>query len=69
MRTNIEIDDELMAQAMALTGLRTKREVVEDSLRTRIRLARQAKMRELRGSVEWEGNLAEMRASRFPDWQ
>ena len=33
MRTNIEIDDELMARALGLTGLRTKRAVVEAGLR------------------------------------
>ncbi len=69
MRTNIEIDDALMADAMAATGLKTKREVVEECLKFKIRLARQAEIRNLRGKIEWDGDLDEMRASRFQDWQ
>ena len=43
MRTNIEIDDELMAQALKLTGLPTKRAVVEEGLRLMVRLRKQAR--------------------------
>jgi len=62
MRTNIEIDDDLMAQALAVSHARTKREVVENGLRTLIRLARQAELRNLRGKLAWEGDLDAMRA-------
>jgi Arc/MetJ family transcription regulator len=61
MRTNIEIDDTLMAEALAATGARTKREVVEEGLRILIRLAKQAQIRELRGALHWEGDLDAMR--------
>ena len=61
MRTNIEIDDTLMAEALAATGARTKREVVEEGLRILIRLAKQAQIRELRGALQWEGDLDAMR--------
>lgn len=61
MRTNIEIDDTLMSEALAATNARTKREVVEEGLRTLVRLARQARIRELRGALAWEGDLDAMR--------
>lgn len=61
MRTNIEIDDTLMSEALAATKARTKREVVEEGLRTLVRLARQARIRELRGTLAWEGDLDAMR--------
>lgn len=61
MRTNIVIDDALMASAMKASGLGTKREAVELGLRTLVRLARQAEFRSLRGTVAWEGDLDAMR--------
>ncbi|RYD65480.1 MAG: type II toxin-antitoxin system VapB family antitoxin [Verrucomicrobiaceae bacterium] len=49
MRTNIDIDDDLMADAMRELGAKTKREAVESALRTALRIRRQAGMRALRG--------------------
>lgn len=66
MRTNVVIDDELMAKAIKYTGLKTKRAVIEEALRTLIALKSQEKVRELRGKLDWEGDLNEMRAGRFP---
>ena len=64
MRTNIEIDNELMAQAMRLTGLPTKRAVVEEGLRLIVRVRKQAQaLRSLKG-LGWEGDLDEMRQDR-----
>lgn len=60
MRTNIEIDDKLMAEALAASGARTKREVVEDGLRTLVRLRAQARILDLWG-IGWEGDLDAMR--------
>ena len=57
MRTNIEIDDRLMAEAMAASGLRTKRETVEAALRLLARRKRQAGARDLFGRVQWDGDL------------
>jgi Arc/MetJ family transcription regulator len=66
MRTNIDIDDDLLEQAMAATGLSTKRATVEEGLRLLVRLRKQAKaLAELKG-LGWEGNLSEMREGRFP---
>lgn len=61
MRTNIVIDDRLMQQALLVTGLKTKREAVEQGLLTLIRLAEQAEIRELHGKVAWQGDLEAMR--------
>lgn len=57
MRTNIEIDDALLAEAMAATGLKTKRKVVEAGLRLLARNKRQLDARQLFGRVQWEGDL------------
>lgn len=57
MRTNIVIDDELMAEALKASGAKTKREVVEMGLRALLQLSRQADVRRLRGKVKWEGDL------------
>ncbi len=64
MRTNVVIDDELMAEAMRCTGLKTKRAVIEEALRTLIRLKSQEQVRALRGKLRWEGDLAAMREGR-----
>ena len=65
MRTNIEIDDELMQRARELTSLPTKRAIVEEALRLLIKQYEQAQVRQLRGKLRWEGNLDEMREGRF----
>ena len=61
MRTNIEIDDQLMADALRLSGQPTKKAVVEEALRLLVRLKNQGRIRELRGKVQWEGDLDAMR--------
>jgi len=65
MRTNIVIDDELMAEARQLTGLKTKREVVEEALRVLIRTTQQKNVLALRGKIQWEGDLDAMRQGRY----
>jgi Arc/MetJ family transcription regulator len=64
MRTNIVIDDKLMRDALRATGLKTKREAVEEGLRTLLRLRRQAGLRRLRGKLDWQGDLNAMRSDR-----
>lgn len=61
MRTNIEIDDKLMADALVATGLKTKREAVELGLKTVLKLKQQEEFRQFRGKLNWQGNLDEMR--------
>jgi Arc/MetJ family transcription regulator len=67
MRTNVVIDDELMAAALESTGLQTKRAVIEEALRTLVRLKAQERVRSLRGKLQWEGDLGTMREGRFVD--
>lgn len=61
MRTNIEIDDKLMKDALKATGAKTKKEAVELGLKTLVQLLAQEKARELRGKIAWEGDLDAMR--------
>ena len=65
MRTNIDLDDRLISQAQKLTGLKTKKAVVAEALRTLVRLYRQRRIRNLRGKLEWQGDLREMREGRL----
>jgi Arc/MetJ family transcription regulator len=64
MRTNIVIDDRLMAAALRLTGLRTKKEAVELGLRTLVRLGKQEQIRRFRGKLNWQGDLDAMRTDK-----
>ena len=68
MRTNIDIDDELMRRALSATGLRTKKAVVEEALKLLVRLKGQERLKELGGAIAWEGDIDAMRQNRFPDW-
>lgn len=62
MRTNIVIDDRLMADALKATGLETKREVVELGLKTLIKLKQQEKIKEYKGKLTWSGSLESIRS-------
>jgi Arc/MetJ family transcription regulator len=64
MRTNIVIDDKLMSTAIKSSGLKTKKEVVEEGLRLLVKVKNQAKLKKLKGKLKWEGNLDEMRENR-----
>jgi len=66
MRTNIVIDDKLMRDTLRATGLKTKREAVEEGLRSLLRLRRQAEIRKLRGKLTWQGDLDAMRRDSDP---
>ena len=65
-RTNIEIDDELIARVMHRYGFRTKREAVDYALRILIRRLSREEVLALQGSG-WEGDLDAMRESRIAD--
>jgi len=67
MRTNIEIDDKLMKQAQRLSGLKTKRAVIDAALEMFVRVQRQKDILKLAGKIHWDGNLDEMRESRSFD--
>lgn len=64
MRTNIDIDDRLMRQALRSSGARTKRAAVEEGLRLLIQTRGQASLRRLRGKLSWEGDLQTSRVGR-----
>ena len=61
MRTNIEIDDQLMKEALQTSRIKTKKEAVEQGLRLLIQRKKQERIKELKGKVRWTGDLDEMR--------
>jgi Arc/MetJ family transcription regulator len=61
MRTNIDIDDSLMAQAMALSGASTKKEAVEKALRLMVGNDRRANALKELQDIGWEGDLEKLR--------
>jgi Arc/MetJ family transcription regulator len=64
MRTNIEIDDALMAEAQKVSGHGTKKQTVEEALRLMVRLRRQHEVGAAFGKYRWRGNLAQSRKGR-----
>ena len=61
MRTNVVIDDRLMAHALKAGGHRTKKATIEEGLRLLVQMSSQKKLRQLRGKIKWQGSLDEMR--------
>jgi Arc/MetJ family transcription regulator len=64
VRTNIDIDDRLMSEAMRRSGARTKKAAVEAALRLLATTHAQSSLRRLKGKVHWEGDLNELRRAR-----
>ncbi len=67
MRTRIEIDPQLLADAMAATGHTTKRAMVEAAVRTVVRLKRQKQAGMILAGIGWDGDLDAMREGRIPE--
>jgi len=65
LRTNIDIDDRLMNEAMRRSGTATKKATVEAALRLLVQTHAQGAIRRLRGKVHWEANLEQSRLSRI----
>jgi len=63
MRTNIEINDKLMKDALKITGIKTKKEAVELGLKTLIQLNKQGNIKNFRGELKWSGDLDDMRSA------
>ena len=61
MRTTLNIDDQALQAAMKLSGGRTKTEVINEALRRFVRAKKRRRLLELRGEVEWEGDLDDLR--------
>ncbi|MBI3600187.1 MAG: type II toxin-antitoxin system VapB family antitoxin [Nitrospinae bacterium] len=64
-RTNIELNDRLVEEAIKLTHIRTKKEIVNYAIEELVKKFRKKKILELEGKVKWEGNLDEMRKTRI----
>ncbi len=64
MRTNVVINDRLMTNALELSGLKTKKKVIEEALKLYVQMLHQKALLELRGKLKWEGNLDEMRTDK-----
>ena len=65
MRTNIDIDDALMAEAMEVLGVKTKREAVVKALQNAVRSRRQLEAWDGLRGLGWEGDLDDMRTSKY----
>ena len=63
-RTNIVLDMKLVTAGLKATGLKTRRELVDFALRELLRHGEQRKILSLKGAVDWEGNLEDMRRGR-----
>ncbi len=66
-RTNIELDEKLVKEGMRLFKKKTKKELVNFALREVVRREKAKGILALEGKVKWQGNLREMRKSRFAD--
>lgn len=61
MRTNIELDESLITQALNISGLKTKKDIVNEALRQYIAALKRRKILDVRGEDTWLGNLQDMR--------
>lgn len=66
MCATIVIDDQLMSEVLEVSGCKTKKEAVEEGLKLLIAMRKQAKVRDMRGKLSWEGNLDAMRTESLP---
>jgi len=64
MRTNVVVDDNLMKSALRVSGLKTKRDAIEEGLRLLVQLRSQKDIKRFRGKLKWSGNLDKMRLDR-----
>ena len=63
-RTNVVLDDELVEECQKLTGISTRRALIDHALRELLRRGHQRRLLELQGTVKWEGNLDAWREAR-----
>jgi Arc/MetJ family transcription regulator len=61
MRTNVVIDDELMESALNASGMKTKKDAIEEGLKLLVKMKYQERIKNFRGKLKWTGNLDEMR--------
>ena len=65
-RTNIVIDEALVSKVKSATGIKTTKELVDVALKELLRHKRQKEILKLKGHVDWEGDLSDMRKGRIP---
>lgn len=61
IRTNIVLDKQLLEAALQATGMKTRRQLIEYALRELVRHKQQSKLLNLKGTIQWEGDLQAMR--------
>jgi Arc/MetJ family transcription regulator len=66
-RTNIVVDEDLMRAGLEITGLKSRRALVDHALRELLRRESQKRILELKGTIHWEGDLSSMRRRRDPE--
>jgi Arc/MetJ family transcription regulator len=64
VRTNVVINDDLMESALKTSGIKTKKEAIEEGLKLLVQMKNQEKIKQFRGKLKWTGNLDEMRSDR-----
>ena len=64
MRTNVVINDDLMKSALKESGLKTKKDAIEEGLKLLVQVKSQKKIKDFRGKLKWSGNLEEMRSDK-----
>ena len=64
MRTNVVINDDLMESALKASGIKTKKEAIEEGLKLLVQMKNQERIKGFRGKLTWTGNLDEMRADK-----
>jgi len=64
MRTNIVIDDDLMDEALKVSGLKTKKAAVQEGLKLLVQRKKQESIKDLRGKLHWEGDLEALRSDK-----
>lgn len=63
-RTNVVLDEDLVEAGLKITGLKSRRALIDHALRELLRRESQKKILELKGKVQWEGDLSSMRRKR-----
>jgi Arc/MetJ family transcription regulator len=61
MRTNVVIDDDLMKSALKVSGLKTKKDAIEEGLKLLVQVRGRKEIKGFRGKLKWSGSLDEMR--------
>ena len=61
MRTNVVVDDDLMKSALKVSGLRTKKDAIEEGLKLLVQVRGRKEIKGFRGKLKWSGSLDEMR--------